>query len=262
MGIIEASMIERSDKYYWRLFATGLSFVVFGIGGVILGYLVLPVIALFYRSPDTKRRHSRYMVHRSFKAFAWFMQSLGVIHWEAHQEGILRQEGQLIVANHPSLIDIVLLISLIPNATCIVKSAVYSNPFMRGPVSWAGYIPNNSPEQLLEDCVNELKKGSSLVVFPEGTRSVRNRPLKLKRGAAYIWLRAKCPLTRVTIEANPPMLAKHEKWHEIPDRRSCFKLDVIKPCFVDNTHLDKKENIAARVITRQWKEQFAREITA
>ena len=255
-------MTRREDKYWWRLFATGLSFVVFGIGGIILGYLVLPIVALASHPQNKRRRRCRYLVHLSFKAFAWFMKTLGVMRWEVRDREILRQEGCLVVANHPSLIDIVLLISLIPNATCIVKSAVYSNPFMRGPVSWTGYIPNHSPEQLIQDCIGELQKGSSLVIFPEGTRSVRGQPLRLKRGAAHIWLKVRCGVTLVSITVRPPVLAKHEKWHDVPALRPRFKLDVKPPRFVDNTQQYLRGNIAAKTITAKWKEYFTGEIKA
>jgi len=253
-------MTKTRETYYWRLFATGLSFVVFGVGGIILGYLVLPVVALVSHPVSKRRRRCRFVVHLSFKVFAWFMQTLGVMRWEIIDREILQQEGLLIVANHPTLIDIVLLISLIPNASCIVKPAVYSNPFMRGPVSWTGYVPNHSPGQLIQDCVDELKRGSSLVVFPEGTRSVQGQPLELKRGAACIGLRAHCPVTLVTIKVKPPVLAKHNKWHDVPCRRPWFKLDVRKPCFVHNTQQDVREKIVTEMISTKWRKYFTGEI--
>ena len=85
---------------------------------------------------------------------------------------------------------------------------------------------------------------------------------KLKRGAAHVWLRAGCGLSLVSITARPPMLAKHEKWHEIPDRRSWFKLDVKQSFLEDNTPVDERENVAARAITAQWTDHFTKETEA
>ena len=85
----------------------------------------------------------------------------------------LQRDGLLVLANHPTLIDVVCLISLLPNADCVVKRAVARNPFMRGPVRAAGYISNDDGAGLVDDCVAAVHAGGTLVIFPEGTRSVR-----------------------------------------------------------------------------------------
>jgi len=240
--------------------ATGLSFALFGLGGLILGYMILPVIALLSRTGDTEKRRCRYLIHRSFAAFIWFMKITGVLTWEISGRELLEREGQVIVANHPTLIDIVFLISMIPNASCIVKSDVYHNMFMRGPVSWAGYVPNHSPEQLITDCVAELEKGTSLVIFPEGTRTRRHLPLRLKRGAAHILLNAGCEASLVTIQCTPPSLGKHEKWYEIPPRRMHFRLDVIPDPERDFNNRLERDNMRARAITKDWQSHFTKKV--
>ncbi|MCL4104146.1 UNVERIFIED_CONTAM: hypothetical protein GTU68_035008 [Idotea baltica] len=134
------------------------------------------------------------------------MNTTGIYTWEITGKELLDRPGQLIVANHPTLIDIVFLIAMLPNATCIVKSQLYRNPFTRGPVSRAAYVANNSADKLVSDCVDALASGTSLVVFPEGTRSERGVPGRFQRGAAYVLLDAKCPLVLATIEPKPLML--------------------------------------------------------
>jgi len=250
----------RTDFYYWRMLGTGLSFTTFGIGGLVLGYLVFPLVWLFSASPEKARRRCRRLVQASFAAFVWFMKSLGVLTWEVDRRERLQGGGKLVLANHPTLIDIVLLISMIPNACCIVKAALYRNPFTRGPVSRAGYVPNNAPEQLLGDCVGELKKGASLVIFPEGTRSVNNRLLRFKRGAAYVFLEAKCAVSLVTISCKPPTLAKHEKWYQIPPARPHFRLAVREDLSFRPTKVNTGRNQGARELTRHWQEHFTREM--
>jgi 1-acyl-sn-glycerol-3-phosphate acyltransferase len=250
----------RTDFYYWRKFATGLSFTTFGIGGLMLGYMVFPLVWLFSASPAKARRRCRRLVQASFAAFIWFMKSLGVLTWEVNRRELLQGGGKLVLANHPTLIDIVFLISMIPNACCIVKSALYRNPFTRGPVSRAGYVPNNAPEQLLADCVDELEKGATLVVFPEGTRSVGHRLLSFKRGAAYVWLEARCTVSLVSISCKPPTLAKHEKWHQIPCSRPHFRLAVREDLTFRPTKVNTGRNQGARELTRHWQEHFTREI--
>jgi hypothetical protein len=95
-----------------------------------------------------------------------------------------------VLANHPTLIDVVFLISLLPNADCVVKR-VACNPFMRGPVRAAGYISNDDGAGLVDDCIAAVRAGGSLVIFPEGTRSVPGQPPRLQRGAANIAVRGR-----------------------------------------------------------------------
>ena len=217
-------MNKREDFYWWRLPATGISFVIFGIGGLILGYVIFPLVAL--SSPDRLQRTKRCrgLIQFSFRTFIGIMRGLGVLTWEA--EGVEKLEGRglLVIANHPTLIDIVFLISLMPDATCIIKSALYRNIFTRGPVSWAGYIPNDTPVQLLGDCSAELRRGANLVIFPEGTRSVKGQPLRFRRGAAYIWCETRSDLVLATIQSSPPTLSKQDLWYQIPPHRPHFRL--------------------------------------
>ena len=77
----------------------------------------------------------------------------------------LQRDGLLVLANHPTLIDVVCLISLLPNADCVVKRAVACNPFMRGPVRAAGYISNDDGAGLVDDCVAAVHAGGTLVIF-------------------------------------------------------------------------------------------------
>ena len=184
----------------------------------------------------------------------------GVLTWDTSGRGLLARPGQLIVANHPTLIDIVFLISMLPNAICIVKSELYRNIFTRGPVSRAGYVPNDSPEQLVGDCVKALDSGASLVIFPEGTRSVDGRPGCFRRGAAYVFLGARCPLILATIESRPPTLVKGEKWHQIPASRPHFTLNIKDPSDCNIVIHSQEEAPSVRELTRLWRDHFVTEV--
>ena len=252
---------ERGDFYYWRIIATGASFTLFGVGGVILGFLIFPVLGLFSRDEQQAVTRCRRWVALCFQCFVGFMKNTGVLTWEVEGREHLEQPGILVVANHPTLIDIVFIIAMIPNASCIVKPSLYRNVFTRGPVSRAAYVASDEPEGLIEDCVKTLETGASLVIFPEGTRSVRGMPLKFRRGAAHVQRRAGCPVVLVRISSNPPTLAKHEKWYQIPATRPHFRLVVEK----DQAAVDAVKDDAApdsRTITRRWRDYFAGEVMA
>ena len=126
----------------------------------------------------------------TFRAFMETMRVLGILTYRVEGAERLREPGRLIVANHPTLIDVVLLVSQMPEVDCIVKRGLWRNPFLRWPVSWAGYLPTAAGEELIEECSATLRRGHSLLVFPEGTRTVPGKPLRMQRGAAHIALAA------------------------------------------------------------------------
>lgn len=215
-------------NYYQRLLSTAIAYTAFGLGGVCI-YLCYPILQVLPFSVDNKRRYGRRLIHHSFRFFIFLMKALGIYTYEVHDSEKITQPGQLIVANHPSLIDVVFLLSLIPETNCIVRGGLIRNPFTRGPLKTADYIVNEDPEQLIADCADTLKKGHSVLIFPEGTRTKPNQPLNFKKGTANIALRSQTDLTPVVITCQPPMLQKGVKWYHIPRRRPHFIIAVQKP---------------------------------
>ena len=128
----------------------------------------------------------------------------------------LIRRSQLIIANHPTLIDVVFLISIFPQADCVIKQAVTRNPFMRSTVSAANYISNSEPEDVLDSCVARLESGGSLLLFPEGTRSTSGHDLEFKLGAAAVAARACAEILPVVITCVPGFLSKQDPWYKVP----------------------------------------------
>lgn len=206
-------------NFIWRLFATGLSFSIFGVGSLILGVLIIPLVP---KGPRVRR-----LISVNFKLFFLMMHYLGILRFRViGRELIANDKGCLVVANHPSLIDVIALISLYPNACCIVKRQLWSNFFVRKVVSGAGYIPNEDPELLLENCKKSLDRGEVLVIFPEGTRTNPGQAPVLQRGAAHIALRLKRPIRVIKIEVCPSTLTKNLPWYKIAQRRVDFTVTI------------------------------------
>jgi len=212
--------------YGWRLGATGFCFAVFGLGGVVLGFIYFPLLNLLIPKPERRVTLARKTIRRTFAIFIDMMHHLGVLHYQIRGAERLRRQGLLVLANHPSLIDTVFLMALIPDADCILKADLQRNFFTRGPVAAAGYIFNDQGMELVEACKASLEGGSNLIVFPEGTRTPADGTMKLKRGAANIALRAGCNITPVTIRCEPRTLGKGDKWWLIPARTAQFTILV------------------------------------
>lgn len=251
-------------NYLWRVLATGISFATFGIGGLLLSLLVFPVLGLFYRDPAVRKRKARFLIHKCWYVFIRFMQGLGIFKFDlkAAKSQLQHVESKIIIANHPTLIDVVALISLIPNADCVVKQGLWNNFFLKRVVRVADFINNDQDvNKLIQNCNKSLQEGYNLVIFPEGTRTVPNQAIKLQRGAANIAIRCKKNLLPVIIDCDPTTLTKQEKWYQIPPRKAQFTMRVIEEIditpFIQN---EKNESIAARRLTDHIKSVFVEEV--
>ncbi len=242
-------MRERLN-HLWRIVATGLAFTAFGLGGVLFALTVFPILTLSIRDTVRRRRIARRIVQTSFAAFVQLMFRLGLLNYTISGHEKLARPGLLVLANHPTLIDVVFLISLLPNADCVVKSSLARNPFTRGPVRAAGYICNDTSEGMIEDCIVSLKSGSSLVIFPEGTRTALDGSMKLQRGAANIAIRGRIPVTPVLIRCAPRSLAKGTPWWKVPARPMSFTIEVLDDMPVDPFISAGSDALAARKLTR------------
>lgn len=254
--------MQRLD-YLRRLLATGLSFALFGLGGLLIGLIAFPLLSLRYRDAGKRQRGAQKLIHKTFGLFMDIMHVLGVLDYEIQGlEKLQGSHGELIVANHPTLIDVVFLISHLPRADCIVKTALWRNPVMRGPVQAAGYILNDGSPELVNRCVERLHSGASIVIFPEGTRIAKGERLnEFQRGAANIAARSGAAFRPVIIRCNPSTLAKNEKWYEIPARRFVISMQVLDALPVDHIIANAgNPSVAARHINTMLHDFFNQEI--
>ena len=115
-------------KRFFRAFVVVFSFAFFGAGSLVLGLIIIPLMSLFIKKENRRKVFCR-VVHNLWAFFSNFMQKTGSIKFNVtdEQKKFLTQlKGSVIVANHPSYIDIVLLIGLIPDTLCVVKNEINS----------------------------------------------------------------------------------------------------------------------------------------
>ena len=252
--------IFKRINYYWRLAATGLSFFLFGAVGILFWGLLFPLIAPFLGNGLQKKRRSRLIMQHIFRLYMNFMRGIGILNYEVHGGEHINTPGSLVVANHPSLLDVVFLISQIRNATCIVKPALANNPCMRIPIRAMGYIYAEESEALVEHCSQELREGAILVIFPEGTRTTPGKPFKFQRGAAAIALQANAKILPVTIRCAPTTLTKQEKWHQIPQKKFTLRLDVGDHIRLTPIVENASRSLATRRVTRYLEQYFIEQL--
>jgi len=186
---------------WWRVGATGFSFALFGIGGLLLGVVVFPLLLAVLRHHQRRSALARRIIHHLFRAFVGVMCALRVCSLEVRGRERLERRGLLILANHPSLIDVVFLMALVRHADCVVKGALVRNPFTRGPVRAAGWVCNDSGPGLIDDCVASLRAGNNLIIFPEGTRTPAGQTRKYGVSGALLASETGCLIVPVAHDA-------------------------------------------------------------
>lgn len=239
-----------------RTAGTGGAFVVFGIGALVLACLFIPLLGLMRggrRDLLTQR-----LIHA---AHAHYLRIGGLVGlWSVEVDGaehLERAQGALIVANHPTLLDVVLLLSRLPQAACVVKRGAWRNPFFALLVRAADYLPNDSGEALVERCAERLRSGRNVILFPEGSRSPAVGLHPFHRGAAHVLLRSECKLVPVTIQCKPPALKKGQPWWALPNERLRFRLSVGEPLGRAAFGVEGMARpAAARRVTEQLEEYF------
>jgi 1-acyl-sn-glycerol-3-phosphate acyltransferase len=212
-----------------RRLGTGFLFAVFGIGALFVAGVVFPFVAWRSEAGPGRERIAQRLVQRAFAFFVGLGTALRLFELRATGTERLAAAPALVVANHPTLLDVVFLISQMPQADCIVKRDAFHNPFLRHVVRIAGYIPNGDGRDVIDACVARLAAGRSVVLFPEGSRSPETGLRPFKRGVAHIALRSDAPLLPVFLDCDPPALKKGQPWWAVPDRKLVFTLAVDAP---------------------------------
>ena len=172
--------------------------------------------------------------------------------WKIHIEGrekAVKGMTYVIISNHQSLLDILLINSLRYKFKWISKIENFNIPVIGWYLKMADYIivdrqNEESKIEMLAKSYNFLKKGISIMIFPEGTRSLNNEIGFFKRGAFQLALQADVPILPVLIDGTGGILPKHglifSSGHHIRIR----VLDPINPATFGT---DTPENLALQL---------------
>lgn len=221
------SSVASALNRLWRIMMTGFCFTLFGVGGLMLSLVWFNLLLIFQRDIQRRRQLARRSISFSFRFFLRTTRATGVLDYRIEGAEMLRSDRRcLVVANHPSLIDYVMLASVMPDADCLVKADLQRNVFICGVIRAANYLVNSQAETLLPDCQQRLDNGDAIILFPEGTRTRYGEPLRLQRGAANIAVRCGCDLRIVRISCSQRMLDKQSRWYQAPPEKPLFTVRV------------------------------------
>jgi 1-acyl-sn-glycerol-3-phosphate acyltransferase len=202
--------------------------------------------------PQQKKYTAQHAINIAFKLFVFALENFGLMHFEFRNFDKLQSDnGCLLISNHPTLIDYVLIISKLKHCTIIVKEKLWRNFFVKKLIQLAGYIPNTNFAETSKLIQESLRRNDNVLIFPEGTRTTQNKPLHLKRGVSQVAIRSGAPIRIIKINCNPSTLTKQNKWYHIPPRKAFFILEVNKlidsSAFLQDTNIT---SLAARRLTK------------
>ncbi|MEM9191870.1 MAG: lysophospholipid acyltransferase family protein [Myxococcota bacterium] len=228
-----------------RIVFTGLSFGMFFAGSMAFGLLFAPFLLLLSLG---NRRMVRDFCTRfvgwGYGTFLLWMKLTGLIGYtRVPFPKELEGKAYVLVANHPTLIDVLFLLHWFPGLTSVAKAAAYRSiilgPLLRSThyLPGAGMKGDDEPTdshmpRALERMVAHLEAGYPLVVFPEGTRSKATHLNRFRRGAFEAAVRAEVPLVRVFIRCDPLTLMKGRPFWDVPKSRAMYRferLPIIDP---------------------------------
>jgi len=129
------------------------------------------------------------------------------------REKILRDQPCVMVANHLSLLDILLLFRLFTHYKWVSKIENFRVPFIGWNMSMNQYIKlrrgdRSSVVQMMRSCEDTLNAGNSIMMFPEGTRSPSGLMRRFKTGAFELALKARVPVQPIVIQGTSDALPK------------------------------------------------------
>lgn len=171
--------------------------------------LVAPLfsIVLSRRAGSRIGRSAISFIYRTFWRSAG---RIGMMVVDSSALDVLHDEpgGLIVAANHPTMLDALIVVARLPRGVCVMKAVLLRNIFLGTGARLARYIRNDAGRGMVRDAVASLEEGGQLVLFPEGTRTVRPPVNEFKAGITLIAHLARVPIQTVLIESESPYLTK------------------------------------------------------
>ncbi|MGD0340793.1 MAG: lysophospholipid acyltransferase family protein [Bacteroidales bacterium] len=193
-----------------------LKSIIVWLAGIAIMLIFLPVTFIVWLLALPFDRN-RTITHWLLISQGWVISHLLPI-WKISIEGrekAKRGTTYVIICNHQSILDILVLNCLRYKFKWISKSEVYGVPVLGWYVKMADYITVDrkdlvSKGKMIEESYECLKKNVSIMIFPEGTRSIDDYQIGLfKKGAFLLAIKTRTPILSVIMDGTGSVLPKH-----------------------------------------------------
>ncbi len=240
----------RSIKACYLATATGGCFAFFWSGSLFLSWVVLPLVRLLLaRSSEfVKIRACQDIVGLGFRLFLGSMRWTRTLVFHPRRARLVLPESPcVLVANHPTLIDVAAIIAVHPRVCCVAKSDLFESVLVGRLLRFCGHI-NGGRERSISDglsvilqATKRLQEGHSVLIFPEGTRSPTHGLRRFKPGAFEICRRAEVPAVPILVSCDPPTLLKGLAWYALPRKTARYEIQQLSTLSKDALSRDSHQ---------------------
>lgn len=227
---------------YIRSILAVFCFFIFGIGAVILNFLLFPFI-------KNNKELCSDIIHNTWRFFVNLMMFLKLFRLDV--KNLEKIENKVIVSTHPSFIDIVILIALIPRSTCFVKKELAHNPILKNLVTSIFITNEVELDELKSESKKMLDMGFNVIIFPSGIRHRRDEFPKIRKGASLVALNAGKNIVPVKVFSDRDFLFINQPFYAVSDRCVNFEIEQMREIniadFIGESEIITKQRLTHKI---------------
>ena len=238
---------------YLRSLLMVISFSIFGFGSIIVGFLIFPLIKLILQNNLKRLDLYSKIIHYSWNTFVKFLLLIRVLKLNIKNPSELKSiKNKLIVSTHPSYIDVLILLALIPKTTCFVAPRLTQNKFFKKIVESMFLISGKSPEELKEDTQKMFNNGFNILIFPSGIRHKKEEQPKIRKGASLIALNAEKDIVPIIMYTNFDFLQIGQPFYDAGEKPVTYTIQAldkidIKPFLEYKDEVSQKKDLTKEI---------------
>lgn len=227
---------------YIRSILAVFCFFIFGIGAVILNFLLFPFI-------KNNKELCSDIIHNTWRFFVNLMMFLKLFRLDV--KNLEKIENKVIVSTHPSFIDIVILIALIPRSTCFVKKELAHNPILKNLVTSIFITNEVELDELKSESKKMLDRGFNVIIFPSGIRHRRDEFPKIRKGASLVALNAGKNIVPIKMFSDRDSLFINQPFYAVSDRCVNFEIEQMREIniadFIGESEIITKQRLTHKI---------------
>lgn len=175
---------RRQPLTLFIILTSAIAFGYFALGSIVMTILI-PLFFVLPVPKKLKRKWFNFLISKFCKSVIYLMVNVKKSVHNPHGETF--EKPAIIVANHQSFIDILVMVMLKPGIVILTKEWVWRSPLFGWVVRYAGFPTAVNELDENEDYIKRcLENGYSVVIFPEGTRSEDGKIKRFHKGAFYL----------------------------------------------------------------------------
>ena len=220
-------------------------FALFGCGALFIRYIIFP-----FQHSKIKNYE---ILQKSWQFFIWLLKTLKIIELKIETlEQIKNIKNSIVVSTHPSFIDIVILMSIIPHSTCFVAEKLARNPFFKGMVNLLFIIEVPTINEWLNSACDKLQDGLNVIIFPMGIRHRKNETPRIRRGTALIAQKSHKNIVMLNMETSFDFLHINQPIYEAGNKPVLYNIEYLGQIDVNSFFEKYTDNVTFKTeITRQ-----------